>query len=117
MTVPLAKEMYKLSTYVTRTIRRNIKFLPQTYQSKFEVGEKKYFCRGPIPAAAFCEIMVTFSCAATPPTARQKILNTLVCVTDNSMLESLPLHRTTMILWGELTHLMLYCIRILTKEE
>jgi hypothetical protein len=27
------------------------------------------------------------------------------------------LHRTTMILWGELTHLMLYCIRILTKEE
>jgi hypothetical protein len=33
------------------------------------------------------------------------------------MLESLPLHRTTMILWGELTHVMLYCIHILTKEE
>jgi hypothetical protein len=55
MTVPLAKDMYKLSTYVTRTIRRNIKFLPQAFRSKFEVGEKKYFYRGPILAAAFCE--------------------------------------------------------------
>jgi hypothetical protein len=55
MTMPLAKDMYKLSTYVTRTIRRNIKFLPQAFQSKFEVGEKNYFHRGPILAAAFCE--------------------------------------------------------------
>jgi hypothetical protein len=43
MTVPLAELLYKLSTYVTGTIRINRKFLPQAFQNKFEVGEKKYF--------------------------------------------------------------------------
>jgi hypothetical protein len=42
MAVPLAKDIYKLSAYVTRTIRRNRKLLPQAFWSKFEVGEKKY---------------------------------------------------------------------------
>ena len=55
MTVPLTKDRYKLSTYVTKTVRRNIKFLPQAFQSKFEVGKKKYFHGGPILAAAFSE--------------------------------------------------------------
>jgi hypothetical protein len=55
MTVPFAKDMYKLSTYVTRTTRRNRKFLLHTFQSKFEVGEKKYFRMGPNLAAAFFE--------------------------------------------------------------
>ena len=55
MSVPLAEDLYKLSTYVTGTIRRNRKFLPQAFQNKFEVGEKKYFRKGPILAAAFRE--------------------------------------------------------------
>jgi hypothetical protein len=52
MSVPLAEDLYKLSTYVTGTIRRNRKFVLQAFQNKFEVGEKKYFRKGPILAAA-----------------------------------------------------------------
>jgi hypothetical protein len=47
--------LYKLSTYATETIRKNRKFLPQAFQNKFEVGEKKNFQKGPILAAAFRE--------------------------------------------------------------
>jgi len=74
MSVPLAEDLYKLSTYVTGTIRRNRKFLPQDFQNKFEVGEKKYFRKGPILAAAFREKSHNvFLCFSSPPTARQKI--------------------------------------------
>jgi hypothetical protein len=55
MAVPLAEDLYKLSTYVTGSIRRNRKFLPQAFQNKFEVGEKKYFRKGPILDAALRE--------------------------------------------------------------
>jgi hypothetical protein len=43
LSVPLAEDLHKLSTYVTGTIRKNRKFLPQAFQNKFEVGEKNYF--------------------------------------------------------------------------
>jgi hypothetical protein len=49
------QKTYKLSTYVTGTIRRNRKYLPQAFHNKFEVGEKKCFRKGPILAAAFRE--------------------------------------------------------------
>ena len=117
MTVALAKDVHKLSTYVARTIRINRKFLLQAFQTKFEVGEKKIFSQGPNSCCCLSwKKVTTSSFAANPPTARQKILNT-VCVADNNMLESLPLHRATIIVWGELTLLMLCCICILTKEE
>ena len=99
MTVPLAKDMCKLCTYMTRTIRRNRKFLPQAFRSKFEVDEKNIFTGAQILLLPFVKNSHS-SCAATPPTARQKILNTLVCVMDN-LLENLPLHRATVILWGQ----------------
>ena len=71
MSVPLAEDLHKLSTYVTGTIRKNRKFLPQAFQNKFEVGEKKYFRKGPI-LAAFREKSHVFLCFSSATTARQK---------------------------------------------
>jgi hypothetical protein len=106
----------KLSTYVIETIRRN-GFLPQAFRGKFEIGKKKYFCKGPILAAAF-RGGGEFLCFSSPPTARQKILNAFVYVRVNkNRLQSLPLHRATVTLCGVLTHRMLCCTCILTKGE
>lgn len=55
MTIPLPKQIYKLTAYVTGTVRRNRKFLPQACRSKFEVFEKKYFRRDSVLNAAFRE--------------------------------------------------------------
>ena len=55
MSLPLAKRLCELGTYVNGTICRNKKFLPQEFKKKFEVGEQKYFRSGPILAAAIRE--------------------------------------------------------------
>ena len=49
-TVPLAKALYELKTFITGTIRCNRKELPTAFRNKFQVGEKKYFRRGHILA-------------------------------------------------------------------
>lgn len=46
--IPLAKELYKLQTFVTGTVRRNRKYLPAAFGNKFQIGQKQYFRRGPI---------------------------------------------------------------------
>jgi hypothetical protein len=53
--VPLAKYLYSVGTYITGTIRRNRKFIPKQFSKKFDVGEKRYFRQGPMLAAAFRE--------------------------------------------------------------
>jgi hypothetical protein len=45
-TVSLASTLYKLGIFITGTIRRNRKFLPQAFQNKLQSGEKKYFRTG-----------------------------------------------------------------------
>jgi hypothetical protein len=85
---------------MTGTIRRNRKFLLQAFWGKFEVGEKKYFRKGPILAAAFPEKSRIFLCFSSPPTARQKIFNIFMYV----MVNKNRLHRTCIKLqkfyWG-----------------
>lgn len=41
--VPLAKHLYLLGTYITGTIRINRKYLPQAIKTKFDVGVLKFF--------------------------------------------------------------------------
>ncbi|XP_021936450.1 piggyBac transposable element-derived protein 4-like [Zootermopsis nevadensis] len=55
MSVPLVHHLYQLGTYVTGTIKRNRKFLPQQFKNKFSVGQKMYFRSGRILACAFRE--------------------------------------------------------------
>jgi hypothetical protein len=42
--VPLARHLHQLSTYITGTVRRNRKLLPQQFKNKFAVRQKVY-CR------------------------------------------------------------------------
>lgn len=53
--IPLAKALYEVKTFITGTIRRNRKYLPTNFKNKFQVGEKKYFRRGPMLALAMRE--------------------------------------------------------------
>jgi hypothetical protein len=45
-TVSLASVLYKLGIFITGTIRRNRKFLPNAFRNKLQIGEKKYFGTG-----------------------------------------------------------------------
>ncbi|CAL7946858.1 unnamed protein product [Xylocopa violacea] len=53
--IPLAKALYDLGTYITGTIRRNRKFLPKSLNEKFGVGITKYFRQGPILTIGYRE--------------------------------------------------------------
>lgn len=53
--IPLAKALYDLGTYITGTIRRNRKFLPKSLTEKFGVGITKYFRQGPILTIGYRE--------------------------------------------------------------
>ncbi|PNF32253.1 hypothetical protein B7P43_G17701 [Cryptotermes secundus] len=53
--IPLAKELYKLQTFVTSTVRRNRKYLPAAFGNKFQIGQKQYFRSGPILTVAYRE--------------------------------------------------------------
>ncbi|PNF29783.1 hypothetical protein B7P43_G10690 [Cryptotermes secundus] len=55
MSIPLAKELYKLQTFITGTIRRNRKWLPAAFGNKFQVGQTQYFCSGPILSVGYHE--------------------------------------------------------------
>ncbi|XP_068081918.1 piggyBac transposable element-derived protein 4-like [Anabrus simplex] len=55
MSVPLVRRLYPLGTYITGTVRRNRKYLPQNFKNKFSVGQKQYFRSGPMLACAFGE--------------------------------------------------------------
>ena len=48
--IPLAKTLYGLQTFITGTIRRNRKYLPVAFENKFGVGEKKYYRKNSILA-------------------------------------------------------------------
>ncbi|XP_067140739.1 piggyBac transposable element-derived protein 4-like [Centruroides vittatus] len=55
MSVPLVHHLYSLQTYITGTVRRNGKMLPQQFKKKFAAGETSYFRSGPILACGFRE--------------------------------------------------------------
>lgn len=55
MSVPLVRHLHQLRTYITGTVRRNRKHLPQQFKNKFAVGQKMYFRSGPLLACAFRE--------------------------------------------------------------
>ncbi|XP_023216812.1 piggyBac transposable element-derived protein 4-like [Centruroides sculpturatus] len=51
--VPLVRHMYSLQTYITGTVRRNHKMLPQQFKKKFAAGQTSYFRSGPVLAYGF----------------------------------------------------------------
>lgn len=53
--VPLAKYLYSVGTYVTGTVRANRKYLPQAIKEKFAVGVAKFFKHGPLMLCGFRE--------------------------------------------------------------
>ncbi|XP_066992310.2 piggyBac transposable element-derived protein 4-like [Anabrus simplex] len=55
MSVPLVKDLFKLGTYITGTVRRNRKYLPKTCKRKFGIGETLYCRSGPVLACAYRE--------------------------------------------------------------
>jgi hypothetical protein len=38
-TVPSATTLYKMGTFITRTIHRNRKYIPQAFSNRFQTGE------------------------------------------------------------------------------
>jgi hypothetical protein len=48
MSVPLVCHLHQLSTYITGTVRRNRKLLPQQLKNKSAVGQKVYCRSGPL---------------------------------------------------------------------
>jgi hypothetical protein len=54
-TIPLADQLYKCGPFLTGTIRTNRKYVPKALLEKFNIGQKKFFQRGLILAAAYRE--------------------------------------------------------------
>ncbi|XP_047118372.1 piggyBac transposable element-derived protein 4-like [Schistocerca piceifrons] len=52
MSVPFVKSLYKLGTYITGTVRKSRKYLPEQFRKKFGIGGKMYCKSGPILACA-----------------------------------------------------------------
>lgn len=46
--IPLARYLYDVGTYITGTIRMNRKLLPKEIKQKFDVGQTKFFKNGPL---------------------------------------------------------------------
>ncbi|XP_067140719.1 piggyBac transposable element-derived protein 4-like [Centruroides vittatus] len=55
MSMPLVRHLYSLQTYITGTVWRSRKMLPQPFKKKFAAGETSYFRSGPILACGFRE--------------------------------------------------------------
>jgi hypothetical protein len=51
----LPTAVYKLDIFATGSIQRNIKYLPQAFRNRFQIGERKYFKKGPVLALAMRE--------------------------------------------------------------
>ena len=74
MSVPLAEDLYKLSTYVTGTIRRNRKFLPQAFRTSLKLARRNIFGKVRFLLLLFVKKSHNvFLCFSSAPTARQKI--------------------------------------------
>jgi hypothetical protein len=77
MSVPLANHLHQLSTYITGTVKRNRKLLPQQFINKFAVGQKKHCRFGPLLTCVFCENksqkkVLSFFSPATPQLKKRK---------------------------------------------
>jgi hypothetical protein len=81
MSVALVHHLHQLSTYITGTLRRNRKLLPQQFKNKFKFAfEQKMYCRSvPLLSYVFCEkksqkkILLFFSPATPQPTKRKYV--------------------------------------------
>jgi hypothetical protein len=73
MSVPLVRCLHQLSTYMTGTVRRNRKLLPQQFKNKLAVGQKMYCRSSPLLVCVFGEkkspqkILSFFSPARSQP--------------------------------------------------
>lgn len=80
MTIRLAKDSYKVSTHVRRTIRRNRKYLPQDFGRCPRLEKRNIFAEVQFLLPPFIRKVMPSCAFYSPPTARQKILNTIVCI-------------------------------------
>jgi hypothetical protein len=53
--IPLPDNQYKCGTFLTDTIRTNRKYFSKALLEEFNIGQKKFFRRGSILAAAYRE--------------------------------------------------------------
>jgi hypothetical protein len=76
VSVPLVCHLHQLSAYITGTVKRNRKVLPQQFKNKFVVGQKCIADLGPFlhmfSARRPHKNMVTYFSPATPQPKKRK---------------------------------------------
>jgi hypothetical protein len=55
ISVPLDRHLDQLSTYITGTVGRNRRLLPQQFKNKFSVGQKMYYRSSPLLVCVSCK--------------------------------------------------------------
>jgi hypothetical protein len=80
MTIHLAKDSHKVSTHVTGTIRRNRKFLPQGFGRCLTLAKRNIFAEVQFLPPPFMRKVMPSCAFYSLSTARQKILNKIVCI-------------------------------------
>jgi hypothetical protein len=83
MSIPLVHH-HHLSTYITGTVRRNRKLLPQQFKNKFAIGQKMYCRSGPLLTFSASrnhkQKILSFFSPATPQPKKRKYGEDMVAI-------------------------------------